>query len=182
MGRATRVFRQWLPLAIAISGLSALIFGSLQQLLRQGANDPQIQMAQDAAAALDNGSTPGSLLTSQHIDIARSLAPFVLLYDLSGKPLAGDGLLGGSLPDYPLGALEASRQHGENLVTWQPRPDVRVASVVVPYKAGYVVAGRGLLEVELRVDQMQTLAFLAWLVTLLATLVAVTAAEFLPAR
>ncbi len=180
MRKATLVLRVWLPLAVAVSGVCALVFGSMQQLLRQAANDPQIQIAEDAAAALDGGSSPGSLVSSTRVDIAHTLAPFLLFYDMNGKPTAGSGLLAGSLPDYPLGALQAARQAGENRVTWQPRPDVRIASVAVPFNAGYVVAGRSLRETERRVALMQTLAFLAWLVTLAASLAVAAALQFLP--
>ncbi len=182
MTRAIRILRAWLPIAVAVTGLSALVYGSVQQVLRQDANDPQIQMAEDAAAALKSGASPASLAPSTHVDIARSLAPFLLLYDTNGKPTAGSGLLDGSLPDYPLGALEAARSSGENRVTWQPRPDVRIASVAVPYDGGYVVAGRSLREVERREAQMQTIAFIAWSVTLLACLAVAAAAGFLPEK
>src|SRR5512138_1801262 len=155
MGRVMNVLRVWLPLAIAVTGMCGLAFGLVQQVLRQGANDPQIQMAEDAAAALNGGASTESLIPKQPVDIARSLAPFVLVYDMSGKPLAGAGLLDGKLPDYPVGALEASKDGGENRVTWQPQPGVRIASIVVPDKVGYVVAGRSLREVEKREDRAQ---------------------------
>ncbi len=179
MTRAIRILRVWLPLAVAVTGLSALIYGSVQQVLRQDANDPQIQMAEDAAVALNNGASPASVAAATHVDIGRSLAPFLLFYDANGKPAAGSGLLDGSLPDYPLGALQAAHASGENRVTWQPRPGVRIASVAVPYDGGYVVAGRSLREVERREAQMRTLAFIAWVVTLLASLLVAAPAGFL---
>ncbi len=182
MSRVVRILRVWLPLAIAVCGVSTLIYGCVQQALRQDANDPQIQMAEDAAAALNNGSSVASLLPSARLDIAHSLAPFLLIYDEAGKPVAGSGQLGDSLPSDPLGALQAARSSGENRVTWQPRSDVRIASVVVPFAGGYVVAGRSLREVERREAQMQAMAFIGWLVTLLASLGVAAAAEFLPPR
>ena len=45
------IIKKWLPLAIATAGLCALVYLTEQQSLRMGANDPQIQMAEDAAAA-----------------------------------------------------------------------------------------------------------------------------------
>jgi len=35
-------------------------------------------------------------------------------------------------------------------VTWQPNADVRIASVVLPYNNGFVMAGRNMREVEQR--------------------------------
>ncbi len=66
--------RSWLPLAAAIVLLAGIVYVSGQQLLRQGAHDPQFQMAEDAAAALGNGQAlPG---TGQ-VDMANSLAPYL---------------------------------------------------------------------------------------------------------
>jgi hypothetical protein len=42
----------WLPLAAAVTMLSGLVYIAVQQNMRIGANDPQIQLAEDAARAL----------------------------------------------------------------------------------------------------------------------------------
>ncbi len=172
MIRLVNAFRAWVPVAVAVTGLCGLAYVMLQQSLRQGANDPQIQMAEDAAAALSGGGSPDAVLPAAQVELSSSLAPFIDLYDMNGSPIAGSGLLNGRLPAYPLGALEAARQAGENRVTWQPSPDVRIASVVVPFKGGYVVAGRSLREVEMRVSQMEVITLLAWLATLAAVFAA----------
>ena len=44
-----RVFLKWLPLGVAVTLVCALIYATVQQNYRQSANDPQIQMAEDAA-------------------------------------------------------------------------------------------------------------------------------------
>ncbi|MGE5073212.1 MAG: hypothetical protein ACM3MF_07275 [Anaerolineae bacterium] len=148
MNRIKNIMRTWLPLAVVVTAMAALVFLTVQQALRQGANDPQIQMAEDTAAALDHGASAESAVPRERVELASSLAPFVVLYDASGKPVAGSGMLDGALPEYPTGALQASKQGGQNHVTWQPREGVRIASIVVPYQAGYVMAGRSLREVE----------------------------------
>ncbi len=168
MTRIIRALRLWLPFAVVVTAFCALVYVVVQQSLRQGANDPQIQLAEDAAAALDQGKSAQSVLPSAQVEFSTSLAPFLVVYDLDGKPVASSGLLNGSLPQYPMGALQASRQSGENRVTWQPGPSVRIASVAVPYKEGYVVAGRSLREVELRESQAELFAAGTWLLTLVA--------------
>ncbi len=178
MSRMLTVLKVWLPLAVVVSAFCALVYVTVQQSLRQGANDPQVQMAEDAAAALNGGATDEAVVPKEQVEFSSSLAPFLVLYDMNGSPVAGSGLLNGKLPDYPVGALEAARGSGENRVTWQPQPGVRMASVVVPYKAGYVVAGRSLREVENREAQTEMIAALAWLVTLAAVFVVVALAEF----
>lgn len=173
MKRMVNAFRAWVPFAVAVTALCALAYATVQQSLRQGANDPQIQMAEDAAAALNAGAKLDAVLPKEQVEISGSLAPFVILYDMEGKPLAGSGILNGKLPDFPEGALEAARQIGENRVTWQPDIDIRIASVVVPYKDGYVMAGRSLREVEKRESQSETYAVLTWLATLPAIFAAI---------
>ena len=89
-----------------------LAYATVQQALRQGLNDPQIQMAEDTAYALNNGATIDSVITGTKVEMSRSLAPFIDIYDSNGKPMAGSGLLNGQLPDYPKGALDSAKQKG----------------------------------------------------------------------
>lgn len=185
-----RVLRVWLPIAVAVTGLVALTNVAVQQGYRMSANDPQIQLAQDAATSLVRRvPVPSSVVPSGNVDIATSLAPFVIVYDGNGQPLAGNGTLNGKLPKPPEGVLFAAAGKSDgNAVTWQPRPGVRIASVTFeantkgraggPMGPFYVLSGRSLREVEIREANNNKIAFAAWLATLLATLVTVIAAEF----
>jgi len=179
MSSIKSIFSKWLPFAVAITGFCLLAYMTVQQSLRQGANDPQIQIAEDAAAALTGGASADTVLPHASVEMSTSLAPFMVLFDNSGKTVASSGLLHGALPDYPVGALDAAKGSGENRVTWQPSPGVRIASVVVPYDTGFVVAGRSLREVEKRESQTQTLAAVIWLLTLLSVFVVIAVAEFI---
>ncbi len=155
-----------LPLAIAITTLTGLIYLSAQQVYRMSANDPQIQMAEDAASALAAGQAAESLVPAGKVDIAQSLAPYLVIFDTGGKPIAASGLLHGQAPTLPAGVLDYTRQHGEDRISWQPEPGVRSAAVVVSAgggQAGYVLAGRSLREVEKRIDQLAPLFAAAWL-------------------
>ncbi len=178
MSRLKNVLHAWLPLAVSVTALCLLVYVTVQQSLRQGANDPQIQMAEDAAAALNRGESAGAVIPATQVEIGRSLAPFIAVYEATGKPATSSGLLDGQLPDYPLGALQAAQHTGENRVTWQPNSSVRIASVVVPFKDGYVVAGRSLREVESRVSQMGTLIGVSWILIMAAALIAAGFSEY----
>lgn len=169
-----RTLKQWLPLAVAILGLGGLIYLVEQQALRLGANEPQIALARDAAQALAGGAAPAAVLPDAQVDIAASLSPFVTVFDAAGRALATSGRLADQPPALPAGVLGYVRQHGEDRVTWQPEPGVRVAAVVLRSSGpqpGFVLAGRSLREVEARVDQLGQLVALALAVTLAATLV-----------
>jgi hypothetical protein len=147
-----------------------------------GANDPQIQMAEDAAASLAAGGTPVSILPTSQLDISISLAPFLVVYSDTGEPLASSGLLNGAAPLLPAGIFDYTRQKGEDRVSWQPESGVRVAAVVVAYggsQPGFVLAGRSLREVEIREGQIEQISGIAMLVTLAGSLFAVGLCELI---
>ncbi len=52
MKRISEILKHWLPLALVIVAMSGLVYLAVQQALRLSANSPQVQMAEDAAAAL----------------------------------------------------------------------------------------------------------------------------------
>jgi hypothetical protein len=175
------ILRNWLPIAVVITAMSGLVYLAVQQALRQGANDPQIQMAEDAATVLAHGGTVESVLPTTQVDLEQSIAPFITVFDDTGTPLASSGLLHGQMPPIPAGVFDYVRQHGEDRITWQPEPGVRQAIVVVSYTgspSGFVVAGRSLREVERREDGALLEAGAAWLVTMFGSLVVVVGSEF----
>ena len=182
MSKLKNIIRIWLPFAMVISAFCLLAYATVQQALRQGLNDPQIQMAEDTAYALNNGATADSVITGTKVEMSRSLAPFIDIYDSSGKAMAGSGLLNGQLPDYPKGALDTAKQKGDNRVTWQPNADVRIASVVVPYNNGFVIAGRNMREVEQRESQTEMFAGVTWILALIATFIMIAFGEFVLAE
>jgi hypothetical protein len=119
---------------------------------------------------------------SAKVDLARSLAPYLIVFDEAGQPLASSAELDGQVPPLPTGVLDRARAVGEHRVTWQPRPDVRSAAVIVHHagpRPGFVLVGRSLREVERRVDGLTLMVGLAWAATLAGSLVAVVAAVWL---
>jgi hypothetical protein len=180
MLKVKSILRHWLPMAVVVTATCVLAYTLAQQLLRTGANDPQVQMAEDAADALAAGQAPEAVLPSAQVDLARSLAPFLIVYDGEQQVAASSAVLHGQTPALPAGVLDAALKRGENRVTWQPESGVRIAAVVVPHggaSAGYVLAGRSLGEVERRYDQIGALCAAAWVATLAAALVAVVFCE-----
>jgi len=174
MSKAKSILKHWLPLALMTTAFCGLVYAAVQQSLRQGANDPQIQLAEDSADALARGEPVESVVPIATIDVARSLAPFMMVFDDNGATLASSGLLHGQVPALPAGVLDYVQQHGEDRVTWQPEPGVRVAAVVVRYtgtNSGYILAGRSLREVEKRESQVSFFAGATWLSTLIVTLI-----------
>jgi hypothetical protein len=174
--RRTAAF--FLPLAVIATATCGLAYAETQQALRSAANDPQLQLVEDAGIRLDAGATPASVVdTSSAVDLARSLAPFVIVFDAQGRILASNASLDDGQPAPPNGVLEAARPGSPNAVTWQPRDGLRFATVTVAWKGGTVLAGRSLRVVEQREANAELIAGAAWL----AMLAALAAASVLAA-
>jgi hypothetical protein len=180
--KSKNALRQWLALAVAITALCGLVYLAVQQDLRQTANDPQIQIAEDAALALENGAAVGSQVPTEKVAIERSLAPFVMVFNDRGAVIGSSATLHGETPRLPGGILEFVRGHGQDRVTWQPEPSVRIAVVVVRYEGaqpGFVLAGRSLREVEVREGNAELEAGAAWVFAMVASLVACALGEWI---
>lgn len=161
-------------LAALSTGLALALYAIPQQVLRQGANDPQIQMSTDLAAILNrygvtDGLHQGALLQSGGVvDMGQSLSPFLIVYDDQGHALGSNAQLNGQTPAPPQGVFDFVRSHGEERVTWEPIPHshaVRIAAVVERVNGpqpGFVLAGRSMREVEARIAQVSQMARFTW--------------------
>jgi hypothetical protein len=171
----SRVLLYWFPTALGITILSALVYLAVQQSYRQSANDPQIQLAEDAAAQLEAGQQPETLVGAGKVEIDRSLSTFLIIYDDAGQPLASSARLNGNIPTLPAGVFSSVRQSGEERLTWQPQEGVRSATVITHFGGshpGFVLAGRSLREVEKREAQLTQFVGFAWLAALAGSLLA----------
>lgn len=173
-------FAGWLPVAIAVTCLAGLVYLTVQQNIRSSANDPQIQLAQDAATALSHAVSPQQIIPTQQIDIATSLAPYLMVFRDSGELIATSGYLNGQTPVVPSGVFAYVRDHGEDRFTWEPQRGVRSAAIVERFagaQPGFVLAGRSMREIERREDQLLWIVAAASVVTLVATLGGAIAAQ-----
>jgi hypothetical protein len=137
--------------AVIVLGVGgALVLG--QQVLRQSANHPQVEIARAAVSRLDAGEKPNAVLPANPVDIGRSADPYLIVVDTQGTLLASSASLNGEVVLPPSGVFDYVRAHGEDRITWQPAPYVRSAIVVDAYKGGFVVAGRSLSDTERTVD------------------------------
>lgn len=150
--------------------------------MRQRANDPQIQIAEDTAAMLSAGQPVQSVVPNFKVDMAKSLAPYVIVFDDRGNPVASSVALGGQMPKVPQGVFGNVRKYGQVRFTWEPRRGVRAAVILKKYNNGFVLSGRSLREVEKRESWLTLQVGLAWLATLFTTFVAVVFFEFLASR
>lgn len=162
--------KTWIPLAIVATTLSFLIYLLVQQDVRQVANDPQIQMARDAALSVSAGKPIQNFNPQEKIDITKSLSPFTSIYDAGNNPIVSNATLAnGNLPLLSSGIFAYAKKYGEDRITWEPAPGVRNALVVVAYPNGFVAVGRSLSEVEIRESKLLQLSIIDWIGTLVVT-------------
>lgn len=164
----------WLPLGVVIVIFSGLVYAAVQQSYRMSANDPQIQVAEDVSLAVTSGQAPpDSIVPAQpSADMAKSLSTFLAIYNATGTPIGSSVALDGKLPVPPSGVFDSVKLHGEDRFTWQPKPGLRLAAVVVPYsgsQSGFVLVGRSLREVEIREANLEMMAAVAGVAALLIT-------------
>ena len=158
--------RRLLPLWILLSGLVTVAafaaFIVIQQQLRAAANHPQVEMAREAAGKLDAGANPQSVVNSVPVDIASSSDTYLIVVDSNGAQLASSAQLEGRAVIPPSGVFAYVRDHGEDMISWQPVAGVRSAIVVDSFHGGYVVAGRSLTATEQAESALGHWAIFGW--------------------
>ena len=175
-----RSMKRYLPFGAVVIVLT-IIFGTAygigQQILRLSANDPQIQLAHEVAAQLNDGAKIENVVGAYKVNMSQSLATFVIVYDQNGTPVGGTGYLDGTRAKAPIGVLKAADKQSDNRVTWQPKDNVRIASVTVKANNYYVLAGRSLREVEAREQKILQIALSGLVASLLITIMLFVARE-----
>lgn len=153
--------------ALAIATIIfALIYVAVQQNYRMSADDPQIQLARDLADRLEHSRATSSLKPVDTVDLSKSMAVFTAYYNVNQQPVTSTGYINGAIPKLPAGVLDYAKDHFENRITWQPRKDIRLATVVRYVRSpalAYVVVGRSLKEVENREADLFKMIIICWI-------------------
>jgi hypothetical protein len=153
---------------IFVTLFSLMVYGTAQQMLRQGVNSTPAELISDVIYKLNNGVSPKSVMLPPAVEISKSLSPFVIILDQNKKVLVSSATLDGSVPVIPQGTFDWVGKSGQDRVTWQPRPGIREALVIDKYSAGtasgYVVAGTSLKESESTIDKLGRNILIGWFV------------------
>lgn len=151
-----------------------------QQYLRRSADSWPTFFARLASTPMDERSEPYRKIMVAHdlagpkqeissSDWLNSTSIFTVLYDASGHALTGNATLHGALPQPPPGIFNVIQQRGEDKVTWQPQPGIRVALTGRPMpNGGFVLAGQSLLPSEARTASFYSLLRWIWAFAMLA--------------
>lgn len=176
-----RRFAPWLLSAVLLTLVCDLSAILVHQTFRQGANDPQIQIAEDMASAFANNQFTDEIIkssfqefmpTKTQVNIATSLSPWIQIYTEGGEVMESSAVVteAQTTPKIPKGIFETVQKKGEDRITWQPKKGIRQAIVVTKFsglKNGYIVAGRSLFEVEKRLVNMNWIIAIAWAVMMM---------------
>src|SRR5690349_7263679 len=98
--------KAWVPFAITATFVIGVGGVVAHQVMRQSANDPQIQLAEDWAEQLMGGTDPSRLQLGAFIDPAHTLAPFGIVYDQDGNIVASS-VSAPSTMKQPVGVFDA---------------------------------------------------------------------------
>jgi len=154
---------------VLITLMVGMAYVVAQQSERLGADDTGWRLASQVAAELGADSGPGAdghsdtLATLPRVDLATSFAPFVVVFDATDAPVAGNGYLDGALATVPNGVIDTARVSGSNHVTWQPAEGLRFATVELKVGDSVVLAGQSLVPSETRTDSLALVLLTAWL-------------------
>lgn len=159
-------FILWLPLGLVALILCGFVNLAVQQNYRMSANDPQIQVAEDIASAVSSGNaTPDQIVSPNPTqDLANTLSSFLIIYTATGTPIGSSVVLDGKIPSMPAGVSDYVNLHGEDRITWQPKPGVREAVVVTKFGGatpGFALVGRSLKEIEIRESNLNKISLIA---------------------
>jgi hypothetical protein len=153
--------------AIIVTVIFLFIYASVQQSYRTAANDPQMQLASEIKQRLENGQSIQNFFPNDSVDLSKSFNVFAMLLDNQCHVMRSSGFLHGENPILPKGVFDFVKTNGEDRVTWQPQPNVRMAMVIMKINAdsiNYVAVGRSLKEVEVRESDLLFMTFVGWII------------------
>lgn len=155
--------------AIIITGIILCLYATVQQTYRSSANDPQLQIARD----LSVDETKYNILVNDHVELTKSLSTFVEMFDENGAPVKSTGYINGLMPQPPKTIFNFINTNSEDVITWQPSADVRLAMVFEKMKEGkgFVATGRSLKEVEIRENNLAKMIMITWLACMVVLLI-----------
>jgi hypothetical protein len=172
-----RRYLPWIGALIILMVFTGTTYGVMQQIERQGANDGPLRLASQVSSELARGSSP-TIDGLPRVALSNSLAPFVVVFGVDGKPSSGNGYLRGALASPPSGMIGTARKVGQVSVTWQPSTGLRFATVSIKSGDRVVMAGQSLAPSEHRTENLGVAIALGGLGAVLILVLTFAAWEF----
>ncbi|MET3719650.1 MULTISPECIES: hypothetical protein [unclassified Arthrobacter] len=147
----------WLAAAAVVTVVFGSLYIAFQQSGRRSAN-----VAPSAAAAAQMQLLGTSVASVPLVELTPDSGVFVIVYGTDDKPETGTATLHGVLPTLPSGVLDTARRSGEDAVTWQPEPGLRMAVIARSSAGKVVVAGQSLTPYEATDTMIRVYLVLGW--------------------
>ncbi len=165
----SRAIAIFVVLALFVTVIFGSIYMTAQQIYRANANDPQVEVV-GQVADLINQDIPLDAIVSEaeQVDMAESLALFVMIFDKDKNLVSSSAKLGQDTPVPLAGNFDVAQNTGEDRFIWEPKDGVRVTAVLkLVDDKGYVLAGRSFKEIETREGDLAKILIIGWAVSIL---------------
>ncbi len=142
-------------------------------VLRQQANDPQVEVTEQVAGIIRQGAPLDAIVgAAQQIELNDSDALFVAIFD-QDKNLAGStALVNGQSISVPAESFDLAKAQGDYRFDLEVSEGRKMAAVIRPVDdTAYVLAGRSLAEFEKRADTLSLPIWIGWGISVLLALV-----------
>ena len=163
MFRSVSIFH--LTLILLVSGVILFVTVAIQQVYRNMANEPQVQMANDLAAEPQRAA---ALEPVDSLNLYSDQSVFAIYVNYHFQAIASTCNLHGQSPQIPVGVYEHAKSEGINIITWQPKKGTRIALVVKPVNTGgFIAVGRSLAYAEQQTNNIYLMGAIAWALAML---------------
>lgn len=162
----SKVLKFFLPMAICITYSALMIFFVGQKLIRENANNPQLQISREMAGALTGDIDVAQKFFSVQVNYKKSSLPFFMNFSETGKLLASNGIYGEKVELPPQDIMEYAKSRSDYRFTWKLPGGTKVAAVTNRYEGkepGFVLVARNLTENEQANKELTKLVFIGLL-------------------
>jgi hypothetical protein len=157
------MFKKFLKLAflpiIVIILTIATSFVLIQQNIRLNADEEISTLSDNIISAVEkNRAVLDNQPQDQLVDPTKSDLIFIQAYNDDNSIIFSTlGIDGNNQSKVPQSALDAAKKNNRNNITWSPKKDIRLATVVQRFngdKPGYIVTGRSLKTSDAKVNNL----------------------------
>lgn len=168
-----RVVSIFLILVVIFSTIFVSICYAAKGVLRQQANDPQVEVTDQVANIIRQGAPLDVIISgAEQVDLSKSGALFVMIYDKDKNLVGSSAVLNGQPLSLPVEALDKAKGFNDYRFDWEVSEYVKAAAVVKAVdEIGYVVAAKSLAEYENRANTLSQPLWIGWAVSIILALV-----------
>lgn len=142
-------------------------------VLRQQANDPQVEVTEQVAGIIRQGAPLEAIVSgAEQIELTQSDALFVTIFDKDKNIAGSTAVVNGQSLSVPAQNFDLAKAQGDYRFDLEVAEGRKMAAVLKPIDdSAYVLAGRSLAEFEKRADTLSLPIWIGWGISVLLALV-----------